>query len=65
MARATPSVSGDELVLHKAGGPVRIRLGTPTWHACLAKARTFNFSRPTGSFTARKETAGNRRGGRY
>lgn len=65
MARVTPSVEGENLVLHESTGTLIIRLGTPAWEAWLMKARTFNFSSSTGSFTARNEAAGNRRGGRY
>ena len=40
-------------------------VGTLDWYAWLNNFPTFAFSSEYGSFTARKETAGNRRGGAY
>ena len=40
-------------------------MGTPEWYAWLVQAETFAFTSPSGTFTARKEQAGNRRGGWY
>src|SRR5262249_21698400 len=40
-------------------------VGTPEWYSWLNGASTFAFSSTYGSFTARKELSGNRRGGEY
>jgi len=40
-------------------------VGTPEWYTWLNAVSTFAFSSEYGSFTARKEPAGNRRGGEY
>src|SRR5260370_31303743 len=42
-----------------------LTVGTPEWYAWLAQAEAFAFTSPSGTFTARKEQAGNRRGGWY
>src|SRR5207244_1531543 len=39
--------------------------GTPYWYAWLTTASTFAFTSDSGTFTARKERAGNKRGGWY
>jgi LuxR family transcriptional regulator, maltose regulon positive regulatory protein len=40
-------------------------VGTPAWYNWLTTARTFAFTGGSGTFTARKERAGNKRGGWY
>jgi predicted ATPase/DNA-binding CsgD family transcriptional regulator len=40
-------------------------VGTPEWYTWLKTASTFAFRSDYGSFTARKESAGNKRGGEY
>ncbi|HET8912306.1 MAG TPA: tetratricopeptide repeat protein [Ktedonobacteraceae bacterium] len=42
-----------------------LTVGTPGWYVWLAQAEAFAFTGPSGTFTARKEQAGNRRGGWY
>jgi len=42
-----------------------VLVGTPAWYAWLATASTFAFTGEGGTFTARKERAGNKRGGWY
>jgi LuxR family maltose regulon positive regulatory protein len=40
-------------------------VGTPAWYAWLGTASSFAFTSEAGTFTARKERAGNQRGGWY
>jgi LuxR family maltose regulon positive regulatory protein len=61
MAKKTPIVQGDTLVNQEQ----LLVVGTPDWYAWLATASTFAFSSDSGTFTARKEQAGNKRGGWY
>jgi predicted ATPase/DNA-binding CsgD family transcriptional regulator len=65
VARSTPSVRFDTLLYQQNGQKHSLKVGTPGWYAWLNKFPTFAFSSEYGSFTARKETAGNRRGGEY
>jgi LuxR family transcriptional regulator, maltose regulon positive regulatory protein len=65
MARSTPLVQFDTLQYHQNGQEYTLIVGTPEWYAWLNAVSTFAFSSEYGSFTARKEPAGNRRGGEY
>ncbi len=65
MASMTPSVHGATLVYQQQGHDQALTVGTPDWYAWLATATTFAFYGECGSFTARKERAGNGRGGWY
>ena len=62
MARTTPRVDGDILVL-TSHDESPITVGTPAWFDWLQSANTFAFTSPFGSFTARKEARS--RGGSY
>ena len=54
MARTTPRVDGNRLVL-ESHEERPITVGTVAWFDWLERATTFAFSSPGGSFTARKE----------
>lgn len=67
MATMTPTVRGDRLVYQH---PLNERehilvVGTPAWYNWLTTATTFAFTGDSGTYTARKERAGNKRGGWY
>src|ERR1700730_15965974 len=65
MAQNHSTVQEDTLVYQLDGQTQELRLGTSAWHAWLGTASTFTFRSATGTFTARKERAGNKRGGWY
>lgn len=65
MARLTPTVRGATLVDSRSGKDEFLAVGTPAWYAWLATASSFTFQSDSGSFLARNERAGNRRGGWY
>lgn len=65
MAQNHPIVQEDTLIYQLDGQPQDIMLGTSEWFAWLGLASTFTFRSATGIFTARKERAGNKRGGWY
>ena len=65
MAQNHPTVLEDTLIYQLDGQPQEIMLGTSEWYAWLGLATTFTFRSATGIFTARKERAGNKRGGWY
>lgn len=65
MARSTPIVRFDTLHFQQNGQEHSLRVGAPEWYTWLKTVSTFAFSSEYGSFTARKEPAGNRRGGEY
>ena len=65
MARTTPIVQVDVLIYQRDGEECSLAVGTPAWYAWLETVTTFAFSSSYGTFTARKEQAGNRRGGWY
>jgi LuxR family transcriptional regulator, maltose regulon positive regulatory protein len=65
MARLSPRVHGATLVYQQQGQDQALQVGTPDWFAWLATASTFAFRDECGTFTARKERAGNQRGGWY
>ncbi len=65
MARMTPRVHDDQLVYQQNGQARVLTVGTPAWYAWLLTNSTFTFRGNVGSFTARKEQAGNQRGGWY
>jgi predicted ATPase/DNA-binding CsgD family transcriptional regulator len=47
------------------GQDILLVVGTPDWYIWLTTVSTFKFVSTCGTFTARKEQAGNRRGGKY
>ena len=65
MAKMTPLVRGDRLIHEQDDHEQVLVVGTPAWFAWLETATTFAFTSDTGTFTARKERAGNQRGGWY
>src|SRR5205814_2800723 len=65
MARNKPSVTGNTLRYQEQGHEQIVPLGTPAWYAWLQSAQAFTFRASSGQFTARKEQAGNGRGGWY
>lgn len=65
MAQFKPAVDEDRLTYHLDGRTHTIMLDMPEWYAWLDTATTFTFRSTAGTFTARKERAGNNRGGRY
>ena len=67
MAKMTPMVRGDRLVYQDQQNEREhvLVVGTPAWYNWLTTATIFAFSGDSGTFTARKERAGNKRGGWY
>src|SRR6185312_5538384 len=60
-----PSVTGNTLHYQEQGHEQIVPVGTSDWYAWLQSARAFTFRSSSGQFTARKEQAGNGRGGWY
>jgi LuxR family transcriptional regulator, maltose regulon positive regulatory protein len=65
MAKMTPIVRGDRLIYQQNEHEQVLAVETPAWFAWLATASAFAFKSDNGTFTARKERAGNQRGGWY
>ena len=65
MARATPTIRDGTLAYRQDGTTRTLAVGSPDWDAWLAEAPGFAFVCAAGRFTARKERAGNGRGGWY
>src|SRR3954447_19272574 len=67
MARSTPIIQNNRLLLTKADQTLTIPVGSGPWFEWLSQESStiFYFHSPEGSYTARKENAGNRRGGWY
>ncbi len=65
MARPVPFLRDGILTDQHHGVTVTIAVGTPAWKRWLRDATTFVVEHQQGTFTARKERAGNRRGGWY
>src|SRR5260221_1609 len=65
MTSRPPLIQGNMLTYHQAGQPVQLLVDTSDWYAWLMTASTFTFQSEHGTFTARKEPAGSRRGGEY
>src|SRR5579863_776945 len=65
MPKPIPLVRDTLLVDRREEHEQMLTVETPEWYAWLADAETFTFTSPSGTFTARKEQAGNRRGGWY
>jgi len=60
-----PVVQDDILLYQKEGQDYRLTVGTPAWYAWLSNATSFAFRSEVGTFTARREQAGHKRGGWY
>jgi LuxR family maltose regulon positive regulatory protein len=65
MAKRTPIVRGNTLTYQQDEQEQMLLVETPAWYAWLETASTFAFTSEAGTFTARKERAGNQRGGWY
>ena len=65
MPKPIPLVRDTLLVDRREQHEYILIIGTPEWYIWLAQAEAFAFTGPNGTFTARKERAGNRRGGWY
>src|SRR5215471_7427650 len=65
MARTPPIVQDGMLTYSQDGQTAQLAVDTPDWHDWLETASTFNFRSGSRTFTARKEQAGNKRGGQY
>ena len=65
MSRKSPLVYDDQLVYQQNGQARALTVGTPAWYAWLLTNSSFAFQGDAGHFTARKERAGNQRGGWY
>ncbi len=65
MAKMTPTVQGNRLVYQQDEHEQVLVVGTLSWYAWLETASAFAFQSDAGTFTARKERAGNKRGGWY
>lgn len=63
--QAMPVVQDDTLLYQSNGQACRLTVGTPAWYAWLSTATTFAFRSEVGTFTARCEQAGHKRGGWY
>src|SRR5258706_10672516 len=61
----TPTVQGEILVYRQDGQEQGLTVDTAAWFAWLEIASTFSFVSEEGLFTARREQAGNKRGGWY
>jgi len=61
----TPKVQGETLVYRQDGQEQVLTVDTAAWFDWLETASTFSFVSETGSFTARREQAGHKRGGCY
>src|SRR2546421_6191426 len=61
----TPTVQGETLVYRQDGQEQVLPVDTAAWFAWLETASTFSFVSEEGSFTARREQAGHKRGGWY
>jgi LuxR family maltose regulon positive regulatory protein len=61
----TPTIQGETLVYRQDGQGQVLTVDTAAWFAWLETASTFSFVGETGSFTARREQAGHKRGGWY
>src|SRR5215469_13830423 len=65
MVSPPPGIQGNILTYHQSGHPAHLLVDTWGWYAWLDAASTFTFQSEHGTFTARKERAGSRRGGEY
>ncbi len=65
MTQAIPIVRGNTLIYQWGGQKQTLVVGTPAWYAWLDTATIFAFTSDCGTFKARKEQAGNKRGGWY
>jgi hypothetical protein len=65
MTSPPPLIQGNILTYSQSGQPAQLLVDTLDWYAWLETASTFTFQSEHGTFTARKERAGSKRGGEY
>lgn len=65
MRQAIAIVQDGTLTYQRDGHEQTLVVGTPAWYGWLHTATVFTFCSDGGEFTARKEQAGNKRGGWY
>ncbi len=63
--QATALVEGETLSYQRDGERYELRVGTPDWYDWLQTATSFRVRGPFGTFTVRREQAGNQRGNWY
>ncbi len=63
--RTTAFVEGETLIYQRDGEYYQLCVGTSAWYAWLQTATSFRVRSPFGTFTVRREQAGNQRGNRY
>src|SRR5215472_16781674 len=61
----TPTVQGETLVYRQDGQKQVLSVSSAAWFAWLEMASTFSYVGEAGSFTARREQSGHKRGGWY
>lgn len=65
MTSSPSHIQGNILTYQQSGQPARLFVDSSDWYAWLDTASTFTFQSEHGTFTARKERAGSKRGGEY
>ncbi len=65
MTSTSPLIQGNTLIYQQSGQLAQVLVDTSEWYAWLSTASTFTFHSEHGTFTARKERAGSKRGGEY
>jgi predicted ATPase/DNA-binding CsgD family transcriptional regulator len=65
MTSPPPLIQGNILTYSQSGLPAQLLVDTLDWYTWLETASTFTFRSEHGTFTARKERAGSKRGGEY
>lgn len=65
VASALPYIAGQTLTYQQDEQAQTLVIGTPAWYSWLRTATAFTFTSDKGTFTARCEQAGNKRGGWY
>jgi predicted ATPase/DNA-binding CsgD family transcriptional regulator len=65
MTQPPPIIQDEVLTYQQNDSTAQVMVGSTGWYAWLETASTFTFRSGQGSFTARKERAGNRRGEAY
>ena len=63
--QTTAIVAGETLIYQRDGQNYQLGVGTSAWYAWLQTAMTFRVRSPFGTFTIRRERAGNQRGDWY
>src|SRR5712675_2477793 len=65
MAQAAPIIQDGMLTYQRDSQPAQVEVNSSGWYGWLETASTFTFRSVYGSFTARLERAGNKRGEPY